>query len=478
MAAFGAPRWLGGLSLFWRTFLYLALLLAVSVVAWLQTFVALEVRPQALQSAREVASLVNLTRAALQHADPIARVSLVKTLVDEEGLRIAPHEPGDTHRPYGTDTFTREIAAELAERLGPGTVIARAVNGFDGLWVGFTMERESYWLLLDPRRVTAIHRQTWLIWLGMAALLSLLGAVVMARLINRPLQQLSVATARLRRGDYTPDLLDEHVPTAEIREVNQGFNRMARELAQVEHDRALMLAGISHDLRTPLARLRLEAEMSVPDPQARADMVADMAQIDGIVTKFLDYARPGHGTREPTDVTALLTSATQALAQDEGLRITLQAPAGLEALADPVDLLRVVNNLLENARRYGKTPGQAHADVTLGAQRQGQGAQARVCITVADHGPGVSAATLARMTQPFFRADEARSQASGAGLGLAVVDKMLQRMGGQLLLQSPVPHVGGQRVASGAATPQGGPGLQATLCLATEKTHIKSGKIA
>ena len=196
MHFFGTPRWLGRLSLFWRTFLYLALLLAVSVVAWLQTFVALEFQPQALQSARQVASLVNLTRAALEHADPIARISLVTALVDEERLRIAPREPGDTHLDYGTDTFTRQIAAELTKRLGPGTVVARQVNGFEGLWVGFTMERESYWLLLDPRRVTAIHGRTWLIWLGTAVLLSLLGAGVMARLINRPLQHLSVATAR------------------------------------------------------------------------------------------------------------------------------------------------------------------------------------------------------------------------------------------------------------------------------------------
>ena len=450
----------GGLSLFWRTFFYLALLLAVSVLAWLQTFLALEFEPQALQRARQVASMVNLTRAALQNADPIARVSLVKTLVDEEGLRIAPREPGDTHLDYGTDAFTRKVATELSQRLGPGTVVARKVNGFAGLWVGFTMERESYWLLLDPERITAIHGSTWLIWLSTAVVLSLFGAGVMAGLINRPLKQLSVATARLREGTYAAELLDQHAATHEIREVNQGFNRMARELAQVEQDRTLMLAGISHDLRTPLARLRLEAEMSVPDPQARADMVADMAQIDGIVAKFLDYARPGHGTREPTDVSALLASAAQAQAQDGGLQIQLQVQPGLVALADPVDLLRAINNLLENARRYGKTPGQHHADVTLIAEHQGHAPRARVVITVADQGPGVSPDTLARMTQPFFRADEARSQAGGAGLGLAVVDKMLQRMGGKFVLHSPVPN----------RQMTGGPGLQASLSLEVDST--------
>jgi two-component system osmolarity sensor histidine kinase EnvZ len=465
MAMFSAPHLLGRLSLFWRTFLYLALLLAVSVLAWLQIFLAFEFQPQALQSARQVASMVNLTRAALEHADAIARVSLVKTLVDEEGLRIAPREPGDTHLPYATDRFTREIANELTERLGSGTVVARAVNGFDGLWVGFTMERESYWLLLDPQRVTAIRGRTWLIWLSTAVLLSMLGAVVIARLINRPLQQLSVAATRLREGTYAPNLLDEQVPTAEIRAMNQGFNRLARELTQLEQDRALMLAGISHDLRTPLSRLRLEAEMSVPDHQARADMVADMVQIDGIVAKFLDYARPGQGTSEPTDVSALLASAMQALSQDQGLRITAHIAPKLMAMADPVDLLRVINNLLENARRYGQTPGFSHADVTLTAMRQGDGAQARIFVAVADNGPGVNADTLARMTQPFFRGDEARSQASGAGLGLAVVEKMLQRMGGTLLLQSPVPNIPGvlTQQANTAAAPRSG--LQASFSL-------------
>ena len=97
-------------------------------------------------------------------------------------------------------------------------------------------------------------------------------------------------------------MLDENTLTSEIREVNIGFNRMARELAKVEEDRAVMLAGISHDLRTPLARLRLEAEMSVADEEARGNMALDIDQLDAIIDKFMDYARPGEtraGAGEP-----------------------------------------------------------------------------------------------------------------------------------------------------------------------------------
>ena len=437
-------RWPHRINLFWRTFLYLVLLLTGCILAWVQTFRSLEFEPQALQSARQVASLVNLTRAALQHADAIARVSLIKTLADEERLRIAPREPQDSYGGYGTDPFSRRVAEELMAKLGPNTIVAREVNGFSGLWVAFSMGPDSYWLLLDPHRVASIQGRTWLIWLVIAGLLSLTGAAVLARLINQPLQALSRATAQVRSGEWAAIPLDENASTPEIRAVNQGFNRMTRQLARMETDRQLMLAGISHDLRTPLARLRLETEMSVPDPQARDDMVADMAQVNSIIDKFLEYARPSATPLQVVDVADCVQAAIHSQRDQASpcLEVHTHLPPGLMAWADPVDLQRVINNLLENARRYGQTqtvaadpahtlpPGQT--EVLVSASLEGEW----VCIDVSDRGLGVDAATLARMTQPFFRGNLARSQASGAGLGLAVVKKMLERMGGQLTLGS------------------------------------------
>ncbi len=415
-----------GFSLFWRTFFFLALLLCGSIVAWLQTFRALESEPRAIQSAQQLASLVNLSRAALRYSDSIARVSLIKTLAEEEQVRITPREPVDKFEPFVSDQFGERIAQELKTRLGAGTVVASTVNGQAGLWVGFAIDGDSYWLLTDPSRIGPSRGSTWVIWLITAAALSLAGAALIARLINRPLKNLSFAASRMRDGDFDASLLDEKVATSEIREVNIGFNRMAEQLSKIEQDRVIMLAGISHDLRTPLARLRLETEMSVADADARGHMVADIAQLDAIIDKFLDYARPEPPRLEPVSLNAVVEAAVYAVADYEDMRVTVALPDNLMILADEVELSRVISNLLENARRYGKTSETGIALVDIVARTRDQW----VLIKVRDHGMGVAPETLPKLTRPFFRGDAARTAATGAGLGLAIVDKTIQRMGG------------------------------------------------
>src|SRR6476661_3808111 len=118
-----------GLSLFWRTFFLLSLLLIGSIVAWLQTFRALEFEPRAVQTAQQIASLVNLSRAALRYSDAIARVSLIKTLAEQEGVRILPSKPTDVYVVFDSASLDERVAEELVSRLGPGTVLASSVNG-------------------------------------------------------------------------------------------------------------------------------------------------------------------------------------------------------------------------------------------------------------------------------------------------------------------------------------------------------------
>lgn len=426
-------------SLFWRTFLFLSLLLLGCIFAWLQTFRALEFKPRALQSAQQLATMVNLTRAALVHADSIARVSLIKTLVDQENVRIAVREPTDTFLPYDQDELGRSISASLAQMLGENTIVAREMNGFKGLWIGFEIDQETYWLLADPERLQVVEGFTWLVWLAIAIATSLLGAALFTRLINRPLKLLSVATSQVREGDFKDKLLDENVPTAEIREVNIGFNRMARQLRKAEQDRTLMLAGISHDLRTPLSRLRLETEMSVTDPEARAHMAEDIDQVNAIIDKFLDYARADHLTLQTVALADVVQQASQPLLKHDQLTLKVQVPERLRVKSDPVELRRVLSNLLENALRYGHTvtnkaelsPEDA-VEVDVYASETGRW----VTLTVRDHGPGVPDALLSRVTEPFFRADQARTSALGSGLGLAIVSKTLNRMGGDFTLSN------------------------------------------
>ena len=419
-----------GVSLFWRTFFFLAVLLVGCIIAWLQTFRALEYEPRALQSAQQLASLVNLSRAALVHSDSIARVSLVKTLADEEGLRIAPREPSDTYRLYDVDSLSRNVSERLRLRLGTDTVVAREVNGTPGLWIGFTIDGDPYWLLTDPSRIGPVAGTTWLIWLGTAALLSLAGAALIARLINHPLKKLSFAASRVREGDFNASQLNEAVATSEIREVNIGFNRMAQRLSKIEQDRALMLAGISHDLRTPLSRLRLETEMSVADPQAREHMAADIEQVNSIIDKFLDYARPDHIKPERVSLNQVVDAAVFALGDNENNVFTTNIPPDTAVMGDAVELQRVFANLLENACRYGRDPGTGVARVEIAAKPKDDW----VLIKLRDHGQGVDPDILEQLTQPFFRGDVSRTSATGTGLGLAIVDRAIGRMGGRFAL--------------------------------------------
>lgn len=421
-----------GLSLFWRTFFLLALLLLGSILAWLQALHSFEIEPRAVQMAQQLASLVNLSRAAVIHADAIARVSLLKTMAEEEGLRIVPREPGDTYVSVDSDELMHDIAVELRRHLGAKTVVARQVNQRPGLWIGFEIDGDDYWLLTGLERFSPGGGKTWIMWLMVAAGLSLAGAAVIARRINRPLRELSFAASRVRDGDFGASPLDESVSTSEIRDVNIGFNRMAQRLAKLDQDRAVMLAGISHDLRTPLARLRLETELSVADPVAREYMASDIAQLDAIIDKFLEYARPNTVTLEPLLLSEVLEQCIFSLRDQPDVRIKVMMDPGLRALADAVELGRVLSNLLENARKYGKTvsTGIANIDITAIARDRS------IFIKVRDHGTGVAADQLANLTKPFYRGEAARTAANGAGLGLAVVEKTMRRMGGAMALNN------------------------------------------
>jgi two-component system osmolarity sensor histidine kinase EnvZ len=420
------------LSLFWRTFFLLALLLGCGIFAWVQTLRALEFEPRAVSAAQQMASLVNLSRNALRYTDSINRVSLVKAISTQEAIRFAPREPGDKWEPFEEDRFSRRVANELRARLGQDAVVARSVNGAPGLWVGFSIEKDHWWMQAEETRVNPLASGTWFVWVGIALLATVVGSVAIARLINQPLRDLSFAASRIREGEFE-SRLDENTLTSEIREVNMGFNRMARELAKVEEDRAVMLAGISHDLRTPLARLRLEAEMSVEDEEAKRNMAMDIDQLDAIIDKFMDYARPGETKLVPVPLAQLIDREASAFRDPSAIRISSKVAIDIRVMADDTELGRVFANLFENARRYGRGTDTGIAMVSVTYARTGPW----VIVTVRDQGPGVAPEKLAQLTTPFFRGDAARTAATGAGLGLAIVDKALQRMGGTLELSSP-----------------------------------------
>ncbi|MDF3887475.1 ATP-binding protein, partial [Cupriavidus basilensis] len=220
---------------------------------------------------------------------------------------------------------------------------------------------------------------------------------------------------------------------------NHSFNQMVRDLRQLDDDRVVMLAGISHDLRTPLTRLRLETEMSPVDDTTREAMIADIEQMDAIIGQFLNYARPALETVEPVDLSALVQDAVGVYGAHDDVRVHVRASAPVMAVANRMEVQRILDNLVENARRYAKDEDNGVAVVEISTRIEDKEA----VLTVADHGNGVPEAQLPLLTRPFYRLDGARSEAKGAGLGMSIVNRILQRNGGRLMLANrPAPATG------------------------------------
>jgi two-component system osmolarity sensor histidine kinase EnvZ len=424
-------------SLFWRTLLLVLLLIVTSLGAWIQSFRMFERAPRAQNIAQQVVSVVNVTRAALLYSDPFVRRDLLAELAANEGIRIYALEPNDTVVSV-TDAPLIQLAAKgIVDRLGPDTQVASEVNGVRGLWVSLALDDDRYWVFIDRDPAARTYGTQWIGWAAVALLLSLIGAVLITRLINRPLAQLSRAAADLGSGRQ-PAPLPETGPV-EIRTVNESFNRMVADLGKLEADRAVLLAGISHDLRTPLARLRLEIEMANVPAEARDAMAGDIEQIDSIVHQFLDYARKEpQAPAEDIELAPLLEAAVRRARIDTQplSRVDLRLAPTVRVRGHRTELDRAVDNLLTNAARYGRDPKSGVLSVTVSLLRDDDTA----IVGIADNGPGVPTDQIERLMRPFERGEAARSGSGGAGLGLPIVQRIARMHGGDLRLLANAPH--------------------------------------
>ncbi|MBA3034406.1 MAG: HAMP domain-containing protein [Gammaproteobacteria bacterium] len=406
----------------------------LAVAAWLTIFREAELEPRARQLTQLVVSMTNLTRVALLAAQPELRHHLLAELSDREGLHVYPADDNDQIVPPPPLPLPRRIATLLQERLGADTRLAFELNGEPGLFVSFRIfegTEGDFWLALPRERLERKLPLQWLGWGAAVLLLSLAGAWLIVFLITRPLRALETAARKVGAGE-TPPPLPEHGPQ-EITAVTAAFNQMSANLRQLEDDRRLLLAGISHDLRTPLTRLRMETELSVAEPEARAGMAADIEEMDRTIGQFLDFARPqdSAGTpAEPTDLDALLND----IAGRYGDRVRRPASADFSKLAAarPEALRRAIINLIENALRHAGTAEPVDLTLTQAGNE--------IVIAIEDRGPGIASGEIERLKLPFTRGETARTGASGAGLGLAIVERIVRAQHGRLEL---LPRDGG-----------------------------------
>ena len=422
-------------GLFWRTFFLLGGLTALSMAAWIGMISVVQRTPQAQQIASQVISVVTITHAALTHSAPELRRELLFDLVSNEGIRVFPLEDDDRVEPAPQNWLMPRIEALVKAKLGADTRFSARVNGAPGFWVSFKIDDDQYWLMLERERIHGLTGIQWLGWASLVSLLSLLGAALISSRINLPLARLTEAARAIAKG-RRPALLPEKGPL-EIIEANRSFNQMVDDLQQVEADRAVILAGISHDLRTPLTRMQLEVEMAHLPDAAREGIQSDIAQMDAIIGQFLDYARPTEAaTFVALDISALAGDCARAATRLPDVLIDTVITPQAHVLGNPTDLKRVINNLIENARRYGKSAHTGISEIELRCQTHGVLGSRRVVLEVQDHGSGVPPDQIENLLKPFTRLDSARSQANGAGLGLAIVQRVVQRHGFELHLRN------------------------------------------
>jgi len=423
-------------SLFGRLALLLLAVVAVALVATIFFFRQDRMTLLARQFGDTKIVQLQAVRAALEANDTPERRESIGRIGREYDVRIVP----ESERPFmgglRVPPPLEALEARLREALGPGTelrvapgrglLLVRVEAAGTGYWVGFP---------LPPRPQAEDYPSRAALWSLILAAVLLAAAFVFARYLARPLRELSATVERIGRGE-TPPPLPEQGPS-EIVTLNRGVNRMAANLAQLEQDRALLLAGVSHDLRTPLARLRLGVEMETRDDATRAGMVDDIEEMNRIIGQFLEFARTDEDSaREPRDPNAIVAACVDRYVRSG--RDVRFAPGAVPLVPlRSTALSRLVANLIDNAIAYGAPP----VEVTTRADG------GRVVLDIVDRGPGIAPGEVERLKQPFTRASAARTDASGAagaGLGLAIVNRIARLHGGTFEL---LPRDGGGTVA-------------------------------
>ena len=421
----GAPR-----TLLWRIFLVVAVLMLASVAVWSAIFSHFDQASRARQTAQTVVSIINLTRTALLNADPALRKDLLLDLATLEGIRIYPAEAQDKIQPLEDTATMQMVTADVRKQLGAETRFASAWEGLPGFWVSFRLDDDppsegmDFWVMLPSERIIRPHAREWMWWVAAALCLATLGAYMIVSRLNRPLKAMAAAARTVGRGEIPPRL-SESGP-AELSDLAHAFNQMSHDLQQLDADRALILAGVSHDLRTPLARLRLGIEMCGADPADIDAMVSDIEDMDRIIGQFLEFSKQDGGEQLSTLDLAELGTELAALYARRGLPLELRSSGPVLALARPQALRRAVTNLIENALRYAGTAPELEI-------RRDNG---RPAIQVLDRGPGIPESELERVKRPFTRLESARSNTKGSGLGLAIVDRIVRGQHGEFRLSA------------------------------------------
>jgi len=354
--------------------------------------------------------------------------------IDIKDASISPKMAEAFHRETGIGVYREAQALKLglgsagyypyrseqmSELLG-GSAEVRISQGDEYLFWIRPPQAPNLWVKIPLLGLEEANFLPLIFFLGIIGVLSVAGGWLFVRQLNRPLKSLQRAAEDVGRGDF-PEPLIEH-GTSEIMAVTQAFNHMSKGIKQLEDDRNLLMAGISHDLRTPLTRIRLASEMmSEQDEFLKDGIENDIDDMNNIIDQFIDYIR--HDSKDKAELGDLNVLV------EEVVNVEIPADRNIHFFTSEcpkiplrhVAIKRALANLIQNALRY--TEGDI--DIFTGVDKP----RGYAYFIVSDQGEGIPEADIERLFQPFTQGDEARG-GEGSGLGLAIIKRIVDTHGG------------------------------------------------
>ncbi len=427
-------------SLAARTVVLVVAVVAIAEIATLSLIFHQRSSAHWQQTTRFIAGQVKLLQTVLPGLDAEARRRLAAHDLSEPGLQLhADAEGVPAHAPQFA--FARRLAGDLEVLIGEPALLRHSGRGRrDGLWIGFAAGGERWWLVLPPPRFEAQPLPPEL-WTGLAAALAalVLVAALFVRSINGPLSRLGAAVAVTGEGGGGDVRALQAVALegpSEVRRLAEHHNTMLARLAAADAERRTMLAGLTHDLRAPLARLRVRLALLESESE-RAGLARDAEDMERIIGQCLAFLHSGAGKAAslgapalPPPRLALADAVSVEVARQRELGRPLAISVSAEAAACEValsrgDLARILDNLIDNALQYGEPP----FEVALAVETE-----QTLTLRFSDHGRGIAEADRAGALEAFVQIEPARATGGSCGLGLAIVRGIVAGCGGKIRL--------------------------------------------
>jgi two-component system osmolarity sensor histidine kinase EnvZ len=419
-------------SLQWRTLIVIIAALGLSQAASLWLLHEHVTLPRMALAIGQFVSHLKTISAALQTMTAPQQQEFISRIAEKEGIRILPVRGTERMRPAADVKSMQLFRDRIRELFGDqadvyvrgGDLNASGEQRPEVLWVRLPAGERDFWVAFPRGRIERDSLSALIAWSIAGLLIAIFATFFIVWKLTRPLSDLARAAVKLGQGGDPPPL--EETGPAEVRAVAIAFNEMKEGLKKNQRDRATFLAGVSHDLRTPLARLRLELEMLEHkiEPATRAAIIDDVGQMNSIIDQFIDFMRSeASEPLAPVNLSELARSCCERSAR-AGVDVHCELADVPVLMLRPLAMQRLADNLIANAAR--------HAGGEILVRTACDGAEAR--FSVLDRGPGIPADMVERLKEPFTRRDASRCGSSGAGLGLAIATRVAAIHAGRLEL--------------------------------------------